>query len=105
MGNYKHYVGEAGTDFILDTGIAIGTVQLQSIKYKNPAGVEGTWLADLYDSYSDLAGATGTYLLKHTLASTDLTVPGTWYFQAHIAAIDGTWNGETVELNIYDEFE
>lgn len=101
----KHYVGEAGTDLILDTGVLIGSATEKYIAYKNPAGVTGSFSASLYSSYSALASLTGTYLLKHTLVTTDFTIPGEWRFQAYIGAVDGTWRGETVKLTIFDNFQ
>ncbi len=101
----KHYITEAGTDLILDTGILIGTVQDQYIEYTDPNGVTGSFDASLYSSYSAIAELTGTYLLKYTLKTTDITVSGTWKFQAYVAAIDGTWWGETVKYDIYGKFE
>jgi hypothetical protein len=102
----KHYVGEAGTSLILDTGVLIGSATAYSIKYLKPGGVtSGSWSASLYSSYSALASATGTYLLSRTLLTTDFDVPGEWKFQAFIGAIDGTWFGETVKENIYGAFE
>jgi hypothetical protein len=101
----KHYVGEVGTDFLLDTGINIGTVTAQAIYYKNPGGTSGTWSATLYDSYSELAVATGTYYLRHTLVAADLSTSGEWIFQAFVASIAGSWWGEAVKLNIYGLYE
>ena len=101
----KHYVGETGTDLILDTGILVGSATEKYIKYKSPSGLSGTWTASFYSTYSLLGSAIGTYFLKHTLTPTDLTVPGEWRFQAYVAAIDGTWFGEMVKINIYDAFE
>ncbi len=101
----KHYVNETGSDFLIDTGVLIGTAALYYILTKNPAGIEGTFAASLYDSYSPLAGLTGTYYLKHTLAYTDLSVAGDWKFQAFIAAADGTWYGETINQTIYAKFQ
>lgn len=101
----KHYVGETGTELILDTGILIGSATSQYIKTMNPAKVEGTFTASLYSSYSLLAEAIGTYLLKHTLATSDFSIPGDWRFQAFIGTASGTWYGETVKLTIYDEFQ
>ena len=101
----KHYVGETGTELILDTGILIGSATSQYVKTLNPAKVEGTFTASLYSSYSELAGLTGTYLLKHTLATSDFSIPGKWKFQAFIGTASGTWYGETVDLIIYDDFQ
>ena len=101
----KHYVGETGTDLIFDTGTLIGSVTAQYIKSHNPVGVEGTFTASLYSSYSELAKLTGTYLLKHTLATSDFSISGEWRFQAFVGTSLGTWYGETVKLNIFDKFE
>ena len=75
------------------------------IKTKDPTGLVGTFPAVLYDSYSAIALAIGTYYLSRTLAYTDLNVAGEWEFQAYIAGADGTWWGETVKLEVYDAFE
>ena len=105
-GNIKHYVSEAGTDLILDCGVAIGTVQFQAIKYLKPDGTtEGTWTGSLFSSYSLIAAAIGTYFVKYTTTTASFDTPGDWKFQAHIGAIDGTWYGETVEMTIFDSFE
>jgi hypothetical protein len=102
----KHYVAEAGTELILDTGILIGSATQQYIKYRKPDGTtSGSFAASLYSSYSQLAGTIGTYLLKYTLLTTDLNQPGEWRFQAYIGAVGGTWLGEMIKVNIYDAFE
>jgi len=101
----KHYVGETGTEIRLDTGILIGSATSQYIKTYSPTGVTGTFTASLYDSYSQIAKATGTYFLLHTLATSDFNVSGVWKFQAFIGTANGTWYGETVKLNVYDIFE
>lgn len=102
----KHYVAETGTELILDTGVLIGSATAQYIKYRKPDGVtEGSWAASLYSSYSTLAATIGTYLIKHTLAVTDLDTPGEWRVHAYIGSTTGTWLGEMQKLNIYDEFE
>ena len=102
----KHYVGEVGTEVTLDTGVLIGSASAQHIKYRKPDGVTtGTWSASLYNSYSLLANATGTYFLQYSLASGDLDTPGKWYLQAYVASVAGTWLGETIELQVFDTYE
>ena len=101
----KKYIGEVGTEIILDTGVLIGSATAQYIKTLNPAGLEGTFAASLYDSYSELAGLTGTYLLKYSLVAGNISVPGKWKFQAFIGTASGTWYGETVRVEFFDEFE
>lgn len=102
----KHYVGEAGTVLLLDTGVLIGSATQQYIIYKKPDGVTtGSFAGSLYSSSSLLAGAIGTYFVAHTLVPTDLDQPGTWKFQAYVAAVGGTWWGEMVKQIIYDDFQ
>ena len=101
----KHYLNEAGTDILLDTGILIGTVDDQLIKFKKPGGTTGSWDAVLHDTYSTLAKSTGTYYVKYTLAESDLDEAGEWKLQAWVAAADGTWHGETVSLDVLNLYE
>lgn len=62
----KHYVNEIGTELTLDTGTLIGSAADQYIQYTKPDGVTtGSWDANLYSSYSQIAGAIGTYLIQH----------------------------------------
>lgn len=101
----KHYLGEAGTQLIFDTGILVGSVNTRWIKYRDPSGVEGTWVAGLYSSYSQIGQAIGTYFISYTLTQPDFDLPGEWRFQPHIAVVDGTWFGETVKMQVFDEYE
>jgi hypothetical protein len=101
----KHYLGEAGTLLLFDTGILVGSVNSRWIKYKDPSGVEGTWVASLYSSYSNIAQAIGTYFISYTLLQSNFTKPGEWKFQPHVAVVDGTWFGETVTLKVFDAYQ
>ncbi len=102
----KHYLGEAGTDIVFDCGVDVSNASQAYIKYiKSDAITTGSFAASVYSSYSQLAKAIGTYFLKYTSAASDFDQPGEWKFQTHIGAVDGTWNGETVRLNLYDAFQ
>ena len=102
----KHYINEAGTDLVFDCGVNVGTVQDQYIKYLKPDGTtSGSFSASVYSSHSSIIGAIGTYFLKHTLITTDFNVAGEWKLQAYVAAIDGTWYGESVRVDILNPFE
>ena len=102
MGKGKHYINEIGTQFLLDVGVALGTYDVVSIKYKKPDGSASTWYGDLYSSYSELALATGTYFISHVLAGTDLNQSGDWIFQGMVANTAGTWYGESAKETIFD---
>lgn len=102
----KHYVREVGTALLLDCGVVLGSVTEKHINYRKPDGsTTGSFSASLYSSYSQLALATGTYFLTHTLVASDFDTPGEWRFQAYIGAVDGTWLGEMVKVTIYDNFQ
>lgn len=102
----KHYVGESGTDIILDTGILVGSAPDLRILFRKPDGVTtGSFAGSAYSSYSQLALAIGTYFIRKTLTVTDITIPGEWRFQAYVGAVDGTWYGELTKINIYDLYE
>ena len=101
----KHYVNETGTDLVFDTGVLLATAAYWRIKYDSPSGIVGSWVGSAYSSYSTLAGAIGNYFVKYTLAINDFNESGEWEFQTFIGAIDGTWYGETVKMNVYAAFE
>ena len=101
----KHYIGEIGTQILLDCGINLSDIITPRIYYKKPSGIVGTWVGVLYSSYSDLALAIGTYFVSYTLAGTDANVSGEWEFQAVVANTAGTWYGETAKMSIYGTFE
>ena len=101
----KHYVGEIGTQVLLDCGIDLTDIAVAAIYYKKPGTIVGTWDATLYNSYSDLAKATGTYYVSYTLAGTDFNVSGDWEVQAVVANTVGTWYGETAQMQVFGTFE
>jgi len=102
----KHYINEIGTEFLFDLGLAIGPAEVVWIKYKKPDGVTtGTWDGALYSSYSELGEAIGSYFIRHVIAGTELNVAGDWEFQGVLGNTAGTWYGETVKENIFNEFE
>ena len=101
----KHYVGEIGTQVLLDCGISLSDITISSIIYKKPTGVVGTWSGSLYSSYGEIAEAIGTYYVSYTLAGTDLNVSGEWELQPIVANTAGTWYGETAQVTIFATFE
>lgn len=105
----KHYLNEAGTDLLLDTGVDISDTITQWILYRKPGGtVAGSWVGAIYSSYSKEVGAAATSFIKYTLTAADFDTAGEWRFQAYIVstgASGGTWWGETVKENIMDELQ
>ena len=101
----KHYVGEVGTEILLDTGIDITDITVARIYYQKPGKIAGTWEGVLLDSFSNIAKKIGTYYVSYTLAGTDMNVSGLWQLQAVVANTAGTWFGETAEMNVHATFE
>ncbi len=102
----KHYVGEVGTDLLLDTGIDISGASVAEIRWRDGAGAStGQFTGSLFSSFSKITGLVGTNFVKYTLARGDLDVAGTWRFQAYIVTAAGTWWGEMVEEPVFNELE
>lgn len=90
----KHYVGETGTNIILDTGSDIEGATTSKILVRKPDGTKVEWDANVYDETK----------LKYTLAEDDLDQSGTYYMQALIATGSGEWRGETDSIYIYPNY-
>lgn len=88
----KVYVGDVGTDIILDTGVALAGYTTLQIKYKKPSGNKGYWTATITDSTK----------AKYTVQAGDLDESGTWTFQVYAVLTDWTGHGEEATAVIYD---
>jgi len=106
----KHYKNEVGTSLYFDTGVDLTSMTKFYVRWRKPDGTTiGSWAACGYSSYSQLASATGSYFVTYTLTQVagtyDIDQPGIWKFQVEVANTTGTWYGETVEENIYDQLQ
>ncbi len=77
----KYYVGDIGTDIIVDCGEDISAATVKRIKYRKPDGTEGYWEADVYLSN----------YLKYTVLINDWDLSGKWSINSYIEI--GTWKG------------
>lgn len=84
----KHYLGEVGTDIILNCGTDISAASTVSVKYTKPDGTTGSWTGTKYNSN----------YIKYTLLANDINVAGRWLFQAYIVSALWTGYGETCEM-------
>lgn len=88
----KVYLGDIGTDIILDTESALATATLLQIKYTKPDGATGLWTGVIADSTK----------VKYTTQDGDLDIAGLWSLQAYIELPTWEGHGERVDLQVYD---
>lgn len=87
----KTYVGDIGTEILLDTQVDISTATSVSILARKPDGTKTTWSAQV-------SGGTN---VRYVTQNNDLDVEGVWNLQAHV--VSPTWSGhsEAVEFSVY----
>ena len=90
----KHYVGEIGTDIIVDCGSVITGATNTKLKIKKPDGTLVDWAADIE----------GTNHLKYTTILNSFNQAGTYYLQASLTISGWTGLGETAIFEIYNPF-
>jgi len=90
----KYYVGDTGTDIIVDCGTAITGATNTKLKVKKPDGSEVEWAATI----------DGTDNLKYTTLISDFSVPGTYILQASLTLGGWTGLGESAQFMIYDSY-
>jgi len=90
----KHYVGNIGTEIIVNCGTDISGATAQSLKVKKPSGAIVNWLATIYN----------TNFLKYSVASRDFDEAGVYELQAYIVMPSWIGRGETTTFTIYKSF-
>lgn len=95
----KIYVGDIGTEIMLDAGQDIAGATVEIAVLKPGAAGETPWTATTYA----IDGA--TQYVRHTTVADDLDVPGVYRVQPVIALADGGWTGrgETAEFRVFDK--
>ena len=90
----KYYVGDIGTEIMVDCGYTITEATNLKLKVKKPDGTEVEWTAAI----------DGTDHLKYTTIADDFSVAGTYFLQASLTL--GGWSGlgETAQFEIHDPY-
>lgn len=91
----KHYVGEVGTQILLDTETALATATLVAIKVEKPDGTTATWTGAVASSTK----------ISYTLTASDFDQAGLYKMQAYVEVDTVKWYGETFEMVVYDVYE
>ena len=96
MSKKKPYVGDIGTEIILDVyeGLAGATV---GISVRKPTGATVIWPAVVYESRS----------VRHTTMDGDFNEAGVYRVQPVVSLADGTWSGlgATAEFRVYGKHQ
>lgn len=90
----KVYVGDKGTEIILDCGSDVSTATVRKIKAKRPDGTTVDWTA----------AASGTNSIKYTTLTGDLSMAGNWQLQAYVETPAWSGLGETFSLAVYQAY-
>lgn len=91
----KHYIGEIGTEILVDTGVDITGATDTKIQCKKPDGTIVAWTATI----------SGTTKLKYTIISGDFNQSGTYTLQASLILTGWTGRGETATFDVDELFE
>ncbi len=91
----KVYVGDIGTDIILDIGVDISSQTTLQIKYKKPNNSTGTWTA-VVDNVNR-----AKYI---TVSADDLDIAGDWLFTSYMVLTSWTGHSEVVTMRVHALF-
>ena len=84
------FVGDTGTQIILDCVVDISTATLMNIVAKKPNGVTVTWTATL----------NGTTAVQYITQATDIDTPGMWRMQAYVEMPGWNGRGAVATINV-----
>ena len=87
----KIYVGDTGTEIIVDIGIDVTTLTSAKFLVTNPNGKQLLWTT---------SHTTGTILTYVTQAA-DFNLPGIWVIQAQIQIGAGKWSGKATQFEVF----
>ena len=91
----KYFVGDVGTDVIVNCGVDISGSSNRKLLVKKPSGTEVEWTpANVYQSN----------YLRYTIGSADFNEAGTYQLQSFLTLSSWTGRGELAEFRIYDHY-
>jgi len=87
------FVGDVGTQLLLDCGQDVSASTVRKIRYLKPDGTSGYWDADLDD---------GLEKIYCYFQAEDIDLSGTWKFQSYLEMPTWTGHGQIAVLKVYD---
>jgi hypothetical protein len=90
----KVYVGDVGTDIIVDCGQDISGATSTSLEVNKPDGTNVSWTATIYQSN----------YLKYTIIADDFDQEGIYRVQSKLTLGGWTGRGETANFRVYNPY-
>jgi hypothetical protein len=90
----KLYVGDVGSEIILETGMDLTGALSLNIIGRRPDFSEFVWTATQHELTH----------VKHVTALDELNMDGIWTLQSDVEMLNGNWLGESVSLEIFRKF-
>ena len=95
MAGQKSYIGDIGTEIIVDVGTDITDATDHKMLIRKPDGTEEEWTP---------TSIFNVKYLTYTTADGDFDQAGMYRLQAWVETPDGEWKGETAQFRVYDDF-
>ena len=93
-GDSRYYVGDIGTELIIDTCTNITTATLVQILVEKPDETTAVWVGAVYD----------TTKIRYVIQAGDWDQEGRYRYQAYVEMPSWQGKGDTVVQKIYDSF-
>lgn len=84
------FVGDTGTEIVLETGVDLSSATLRRIVARKPNGVDVNWTAT-----ADSATA-----IKYVTQDNDLDLAGVWQLQAYVETPSWKGSGAVVSMTV-----
>lgn len=96
----KNYVGDVGTEILVDVGSPVDTATTLKFYVKKPSGKEIEWEAELGP-----VNAQGQYTtMRYVVQPGDWDEPGFWILQAYVVLPSWSGRGDSVKFKLEPEF-
>lgn len=89
----KHYVGEEGTDIVVDVGSDISSATTAALKVRKPDGSFVTWTGTVTGAGNDH--------ITYTITSVDFNLAGTYRIQSFVINSGVEVLGERFDIKIH----
>jgi hypothetical protein len=90
----KYYVGDIGTEIIVDTTVDLTAATVLSLKVLKPGTAEVTWSGTQYE----------TTKIRYVIQSGDFNVAGVYSLQAYVEMPGWSGRGNVATFVVWDPF-